>query len=527
MTWLIVLPILIPLATAVASLVLWRFGRAQRWLAVGGTGALLAAAVALLAGVWTQGIHAVQAGGWGAPFGISLVADHLSAIMVLVTAVLALATAVYSLGETSRAHGAFGYHALFQVLLVGVNGAFLTGDLFNLYVWFEVLLIASFVLLVLGNRREQIRAAVPYVVISLVSSLCFLSAAGLLYGMTGTLNLAELSVVLGQSDAPGLVTAIAVLFLVAFGIKAAMFPLFFWLPDAYPAAPVAVSAFFGGVLTKVGVYALLRVFTLLFTQDVAYTHTLILVIAGFTMITGVLGAVAQTEFRRLLSFHIVSQIGYLAMGLALFTPLALLGAVFFMVHVILAKSALFLVSGVVHRLQGSFELERLGGLYRTSPWLAAMFLIPALSLAGLPPFSGFWGKLILIRAGLEVEQYLIVGVALGVGLLTLFSMTKIWLQAFWKPAPVLATAGGLGGAAAASGMIGGAGSGGLLFGGGTPGGGSGRRALLTLMAPVALLALLVLGIGLWAEPLVAVAERASAELLNPTLYVNAVLGGAS
>jgi formate hydrogenlyase subunit 3/multisubunit Na+/H+ antiporter MnhD subunit len=299
--------------------------------------------------------------------------------------VLALATAVYSLGEIGRAHAAFGYHALFHILLVGVNGAFLTGDLFNLYVWFEVLLIASFVLLVLGNRREQIHAAVPYVVISLVSSLCFLSAAGLLYGMTGTLNLAELSVLLAQTDSPGLVTTLAVL---------------------------------------------------------------------------------------------------------------------------------FLVSGVAYRPQGSFELERLAGLYRTSPWLAAMFLIPALSLAGLPPFSGFWGKLILIRAGFEVEQYLIAGVALGVGLLTLYSMTKIWLQAFWQPAPAAIAVG--------SGAMGGAGGIGLPTGGGAPG----TRALLPLMAPVALLALLVLGIGLWAEPLVAVAARASEEMLNPTLYVNAVLGGA-
>jgi multicomponent Na+:H+ antiporter subunit D len=245
----------------------------------------------------------------------------------------------------------------------------------------------------------------------------------------------------------------------------------------------------------------------------------ILVLAGLTMVTGVLGAVAQTEFRRLLSFHIVSQIGYLAMGLALFTPLALLGAVFFMVHVILAKAALFLVSGVAHRLQGSFELERLGGLYRTSPGLATMFLIPALSLAGLPPFSGFWGKLILIRAGLEVEQYLIAGIALGVGLLTLFSMTKIWLQAFWKPAPAAGMVGAVAVGAAGMGMGGG---GGLL-----PGGAPGARSLIPLMAPVAMLAVLVLGIGLWAEPLVAVAERASAEMLNPALYVNAVLGGAS
>jgi multicomponent Na+:H+ antiporter subunit D len=501
MTWILVSPILIPLITAVAMMISWRRTALQRRLAVASTVVLVAAAAYLMASVARGGIQAVQMANWPAPFGITLVADHLSAIMVLVTAVMAVVVTVYATGDIGRNHETYGYHPLFQVLLAGVNGAFLTGDLFNLYVWFEVLLIASFVLLVLGNTREQIRGAIPYVIINLVSSLLFLSAAGLLYGMTGTLNLAELSVALGGVENQALVTAVAVLFLVAFGIKAAMFPLFFWLPAAYPTPPVAVSTFFGALLTKVGVYAMVRVFTLLFAHDAGFTHTVILVLAGLTMITGVLGAVAQTEFRKLLSFHIVSQIGYLIMGLALFTPLALLGVVFFMVHVILAKAALFLVSGVANRMQGSFELERLGGLYRTSPLLAVGFLIPALSLAGLPPLSGFWGKLILIRAGLEVEQYLIAAVALGVGLLTLYSMMKIWTQAFWKPAPpTLSGADGLKTRRA------------------------GERALRPLMIPVAVLAILVLGIGLWAQPLVEIAGRAGAELLNPTLYTNAVLG---
>jgi multicomponent Na+:H+ antiporter subunit D len=508
MNRILVLPLLIPLATAVASLLAGSSRRLQGGIALAGTAALVVAAGVLLGAVREGAILVVQVGGWAAPFGISLVADVLGAVMVMVTALLALAVVVYMLGDEGTEEEAPLQVALFQVLLLGVNGAFLTGDLFNLYVWFEVLLIASFVLLVAGTRREQVRAAVPYVVMSLVSSMILLSAAGLLYGMTGTLNFAELALLLADTESPGLATAVAVMFLVAFGVKAALFPLFFWLPAAYPAAPVAVAAFFGGVLTKVGVYAMLRLFTLLFTHEVAYTHTLILALAGITMVTGVLGAVAQTEIRRLLSFHIVSQIGYLAMAVALFTPLALTGALFFMVHVILAKAALFLVGGIIYRMQGSFELDRLGGLYRARPWLAVLFLVPALSLAGLPPFSGFWAKLLVVRAGLEVEQYLMAGVALGVGLLTLFSMTKIWMAAFWKDAPP-----GQGSASSAS-----------------PSAHRPRRVWgvgFTALAPVAMLALILLGMGVWAEPLLSLATLASQQLMDPALYVTAVLGGGS
>jgi multicomponent Na+:H+ antiporter subunit D len=234
---------------------------------------------------------------------------------------------------------------------MGVSGAFLTGDIFNLYVWFEVMLIASFVLLSLGGEKAQIEGAFNYVTLNLLSSALFLAAVGILYGMVGTLNMADLSIKLQTLQIPGLATVLAMLFFIAFGIKAAVFPLFFWLPASYHTPPVAVSALFAGLLTKVGVYSLIRVFTLLFLEDVNFTHNLILVVAGLTMVTGVLGAVAQYDFRRLLSFHIVSQIGYLLMGLGLFTVSSLAAAIFFMAHVILAKSTLFLVSGVVHRLK--------------------------------------------------------------------------------------------------------------------------------------------------------------------------------
>jgi multicomponent Na+:H+ antiporter subunit D len=289
----------------------------------------------------------------------------------------------------------------------------------------------------------------------------------------------------------GLSSALAVLFLVAFGLKAAVFPLFFWLPASYHTCPVPVSAIFAGLLTKVGVYVLIRVFTLLFVHDVEYTHSLLLAISVLTMITGVLGALAQNEFRRILSFHIISQIGYMLFGLALFTPLALAGSIFYIVHHIIVKTNLFLVSGVARRLGGSFELKRLGGLNALHPALGALFLIPALSLAGLPPLSGFFAKLALVQAGLDQQRYLAVGVALAVSLMTLLSMMKIWNEAFWKAAP--------------SSQI----------------RGSGAEA--TMMMPIAALAALTVMTGFGVGPLFELSQAAAHQLLDRGSYVAAVL----
>jgi len=499
---LLILPIVIPLTTAAVALLAWRSRAAQRALGVAGAAALLGVGLALLATVWQAGIQTVQAAGWPAPFGITLVADLLSAIMVVLAGLVGLAVAVYSLVDVDPARERFGYYPLLQILLMGVCGAFLTGDLFNLYVWFEVMLIASFVLLTLGGERAQMEGAIKYVTLNLLASALFLAAVGILYGATGTLNLAALSRQLGSVSPPGLVTALAMLFLVAFGIKAAIFPLFFWLPASYHTPPVAVSAIFAGLLTKVGVYALIRVFTLLFIHDVGYTHTLLLIVAGLTMVAGVLGALAQDELRRALSFQIVSHVGYMLMGLGLFTPLGLAGAVFYVVHHIIGKTALFLVSGVVRRRCGTPVLKEQGGLYQDAPALAVLFLLPALSLAGLPPLSGFVAKLVLVQAGLASEQYAIVGVALGVSLLTLLVMMKIWSEAFWKPLPEASRA--------------------ALQGAGPPRGGAAARRVM--MAPIAVLAALTVGIGLAAEPVFVLALRAAEQLLDPALYVQAVLG---
>ena len=435
MTWLPVLPLVLPLMGAIATVAAWGRPRLHRGLGVAVSLGQLAVAAWALSAVSGRRIVVTQVGGWAAPYGVSLVVDTLAAVLLALSAFTALVVTTYGAASLPVRLEKRGFHPLLQLLFLGVNGAFVAGDLFNLYVWFEVLLIASFVLLVLGRKQPQLRAANRYVAINLVASMLFLSATGLLYGATGTLNLAHLSERIPAIEAPGLIISISMLFLVAFGIKAALFPFFFWLPGAYVTPPPAISAVFAGLVTKVGVYALMRVFGLLFLPLPQFPTELLLGLALLTMVVGVFGAVSQSDIRHILAFHSISQVGYMVLGVALATELGFAGALVFIVHHALVKGALFLVAGVIRREAGSFELDRVGGLYRTHPGLALLFGVAAASLAGLPPFSGFWAKLLVVRASLEAGSWLAAGVALTVGLLTLYSMTKIWARAFWKPHP--------------------------------------------------------------------------------------------
>lgn len=498
MNWILVLPILIPFAFAAATLHFRKDFRTQQNLSILGASLHVGTCLFLVSDVFYNGITATQIGNWPAPFGITFVADHLSVIMVAVTSILNLSGTVYSKADIKGNLLEAGYHPLMHILIGGVCGAFLTGDLFNLYVWFEVMLMASFGLLVMGRKRTQFDGGVKYVMINLFSTLLFITGLGLLYGITGTLNMADLHLKVQAVADKGVLMAIAAIFMVAFGIKSGVFPLFFWLPASYHTPPVTISAIFAGLLTKVGVYALIRLFSLVFTFDVAYTHGLLLITAILTMVTGVLGAAACNEFRRILSFHIISQVGYMVMGLALFTPLALTGTVFYILHHMIVKANLFLISGVTRKAGGSFELEKLGGLYRSNGWLAVLFFIPAFSLAGFPPFSGFWAKMMLIRAGLEIHYYMVAVVAAVVGLLTLYSMTKIWGEAFWKPKPEPVAAAN-----------------------------HTKRPAdnFWMMLPIIALTGLTIVIGLAPEPFIKMAAQAAHELLNPDIYVKAVLGG--
>jgi multicomponent Na+:H+ antiporter subunit D len=347
-------------------------------------------------------------------------------MFLVVSLATVLAVLVFAIGQEGS-EGSAVFHPVYLVLAAGVALAFLTGDLFNLFVAFELMLIASYVLLTLGGRRDQVSNGMTYVVINLVASTLFITAVGFIYAATGTVNLAELSV--RYPGLPeGLQIALGLVFVVVFGIKAAIFPLFFWLPDAYPAAPTSITAIFAGLLTKVGVYAMIR-----FTTLTALTELggLLLVVAGLTMVVGVLGAIAQSDVKRILSFHIISQIGYMVMGLGLFSVTGLAGAILFIVHQIPVKTSLFLVGGLIEQREGTGVLTRVGGLVRTAPILAALFGLTALSLAGVPPFSGFVAKLALVEAGTGSGAYTIVAVSLVASVLTLLSMTKIWTGVFW------------------------------------------------------------------------------------------------
>jgi len=353
---LLILPILIPLAMAALCAGCSSRPALERWLGLLGSAAHFAASAALAATVLPDGIAVLHVGNWLAPFGITLVADGLAAIMVLMGGVMAFLMALFSGASIDTRRMKDGYYFLYFVLLAGVNGAFLTGDLFNLYVWFEVLLIASFVLMVLGGNRGQLDGAVKYVTMNLLGSVIFLSAVGLIYGKTGTLNMADLAQRMPALENAPLRQAAAGMLIVAFGIKAGAFPLFSWLPASYHTPPHVVTTLFSALLTKVGVYALIRIMTLVFAVDQAHFQPLFLTVAALTMVTGVLGAVAQYDFRRLLSFHIVSQIGYLLFGLALFTVSGIAATIFFMVHVMAAKAALFVVSALAHYLRGTSDL---------------------------------------------------------------------------------------------------------------------------------------------------------------------------
>jgi multicomponent Na+:H+ antiporter subunit D len=432
------LPVLLPLLGAAAALLIGgRHPQGQRTLSILVLSAVLTVSVVLLLLADADGAAAVSVGAWEVPLGIVLVVDRLSALMLVVAATVALGVLVFAVGQGAadgdRETPVSIFHPTFLVLIAGVANAFLAGDLFNLYVGFEILLTASYVLLTLGGSAPRIRAGITYIVVSLLSSLIFLAAIGLVYAATGTVNLAQLA---GRLDdlPSGTQLLIQSMLLIAFSIKAAVFPLSAWLPDSYPTAPAPVTAVFAGLLTKVGVYAIIRTQTLLFPSG-AFDEVLMWA-ALATMLIGILGAVAQTDIRRILSFTLVSHIGYMVFGIALATAAGLAGAIFYVVHHIAIQTTLFLVAGLVERKGGSTSTDRLGGLAKASPLLAILYFIPAMNLAGIPPFSGFIGKLGLLEAGVADGGWLaIVLVAAGAvtSLLTLVAISRVWGRAFWRP----------------------------------------------------------------------------------------------
>jgi multicomponent Na+:H+ antiporter subunit D len=428
--------LVLPLAIAIVQLLLpWR-GMARRGLGLAGTALMFANGLALIGIARASGPINIVIGGWSPTIGISLGADVLSALMVMITGFIGFAGLLHAPASVPEDDEARGFQPLYQLLLFGVSGAFLTRDLFNLFVWFEVMLLSSFVLIAMGGGKERLEGAVKYVALNLVASFLFLTAAGLLYANLGTLDFQDLAAKIrepGEGRA-GVLTAGALLFL-SFATKAGLFPLYAWLPASYHTPPHTISAVFAGLLTKVGVYALFRVFGQVFASERAFFMPVLGLLSLLTMIAGVLGAASQFHTRRILSFHIISQIGYMTIALVAGTTAALAAGIFYIIHHIIVKTNLFFAAAAIARHGGGEDLHRTGGLYRAAPWLGVLFLVPALSLGGIPPLSGFWAKFALLSELLALRDWIGATVAIAVGILTLFSMTKIWSEAFWKPRP--------------------------------------------------------------------------------------------
>lgn len=489
---IIMLPILLPLITAGILILLSKKHTAQRFVSAISTVLLLSVSCYVLYVTSRNGVVTLEAGGWNAPYGIVLVSDRLAAIMVMLTALIGLVCLFYSFSTIHPKRERFYFYPFYFFLLTGVNGAFLTGDIFNLFVFFEVMLLSSYALMAIGGTKYQLRETFKYAVINVFSSILFLVAIAYLYGITGTVNMAHLAERVGELQQTGALQFVAVLFFIVFATKGALFPLYFWLPRSYFGPPAAITALFGGLLTKVGIYALIRVFSLIFTYDRSFTHgTIMLVLAGFTMLLGVLGAVAQFDFKKILAYHIISQLGYMVMGLGLFTPMALAGTIYFLAHNIIVKTGLLLYAGAAQKVTGTTDLKRMGGLLKTHPVLGWSFLILGLSIAGIPPLSGFFGKFPLIIAGFNTGNYFLTFLALGVGLLTLFSMLKIFLYVFWRQPKHTED--------------------------------QAQISLRMVMLPTFLLVGATIVLGIAAEPFYAFAEDVAEELLNPSIYIQAVL----
>ncbi|MFI0420291.1 Na+/H+ antiporter subunit D [Spongiactinospora sp. 9N601] len=433
---LVPLPVVLPLLAAGLRLALaQRLVRVQRGISVAVLAAVVVIAAVLVHQTDRYGPQTMHPGGWPAPIAVMLVVDRLAALILLVSGVITLCVLIYAIGQGASDNDESTplaiFHPSFLVLLAGVADAFMAGDLFNLYVAFEMLLTASYVLITLGGTPARVRAGMTYVVVGILSSVILLIGVALCYAATGTLTLAQLAVRLADLP-PDVRLVLQLTLLVAFGIKAAVFPLSAWLPDSYPTTPAPITAVFAGLLTKVGVYAIIRVQTLLFPGE-ALTE-LLLVAAACTMLVGILGAVSQTDIKRTLSFTLVSHIGYMVFGIALASRAGIAGAIFYVAHHITVQTTLFLVAGLVERRGGSTSMDRLGGLARVSPLVAVLFFIPAMNLSGIPPLSGFLGKLWLLRAGVQEgtwPAYALVGVALLTSLLTLYTMCHLWNRAFW------------------------------------------------------------------------------------------------
>lgn len=485
-------PLLCTLVTALLSLALLNHAKAQRQVHFAGALVYLMIILALNWHIHTSGFLVLHFGSHPSGIAISFVIDYFSALMLLVTALTAFAVVLYSIVDFSIAGKRIFYPA-FWFMMTGVTGAFSTGDLFNLYVWFEVMIIASFILMALSRDQDRFHGTMQYMALNLLATVVMLMAIGFLYGISGTLQMANLAIwVHHSSETSALFLVILALLMASFAMKSALFPYYFWLPASYHLTSVSAAGIFAGLLTKVGIYALIRTATLL-SEPNSSLMSVLLVLSCITMFSGVFGAMADYHIRRIFSCHIISQVGYMTLGLAMGTTLALSAAVFYIVHHILVKTNLFLISGLITRYNGQVDLQKMGDFFLKKPVVVVLFLIPALSLAGFPPLSGFWAKYLILEAAFSAGFWISALVAVLVGFFTLYSMIKIWRYTFLKPTESHMNV-------------------------------IGRSERVFLYTPIIVLSLLTVTIGLYPQFLYSLSKQAAEALMNPGCYFQAMQG---
>ncbi len=492
--WLVVLPVVLMIGTGALLMMVRKSVRLHGTIAVTGLALLVLLDAALLWRVLATGPVTMVMGRWLRPFGIAFTADLFGAVMALVSAVAALAAGIYALADIDANGRRYGFFPFLMLLMAGVTGAFLTGDIFNLYVWFEVLLISSFGLLVLGSRPEQIDGALKYAVLNLIATTLFLISVGYLYAIFGTLNMADIAMKAGGLRETAPLTTLTALFILAFAMKAAAFPVNFWLPASYHTPRIVVSALFGGLLTKVGIYALVRVTVMLLPVEREELSLVIAVSAALTMVIGALGALAQNDLRKLVGYLVIAGIGNMMAGVAIGTPAAVSGAILYALHSVVTMTALYLVAGHAARLGGSWTLSDLAGLYRQAPWFSLASFGLFLAAAGLPPLSGLWPKVALLKASLDIGAWWLATAILVSAFLITLSLARVFLLAFWRP-------------------------------GQSPGQGTAVSANWRVTLPLAGLTALVFVFGILPEPLLAVTQQAAAGLADPSAYIRSVFPG--
>ncbi|WP_059170282.1 Na+/H+ antiporter subunit D [Bacillus sp. FJAT-27445] len=490
---LLILPIIIPLITGMAMVIIRKRIMVQRLLgllAIAGVGAVSAI---LIAQIKADGIQVLHIGGWKAPFGVTMAADMFSALLLLTSSVVSLFCLIYAFRSIGKEREKHYFYPLFLFLLTGVNGSFITGDIFNLFVCFEVMLISSYVLISIGGTGIQLRESIKYVLVNLVSSFLFLVAISYLYATMGTLNFAHLSMRVAEAGQDGLLTAISLLFLIVFSLKAGLL-LFFWLPGSYSAPPTAIAAIFAALLTKVGIYSIIRLFTLVFYHEPNQTHLIIGIMSALTMVLGAIGAVAYWDIKKILTYNVIVGVGFILAGLASGTGEGLTGAVYYLIHDIIIKALLFLIGGTVIAITGTAKLKDISGLIQTYPYLGWMFFVAALSLSGIPPLSGFIGKVYITEGTFEAGYFWLGAIGLFTSLMVLYSIMKIFMNGFWGESYLDEEHE------------------------------IEKKKTKGLLLPIASLTALTVALGLGAEGIFTFSDLAVKSLMNPSLYIEAVLG---